>query len=134
MAFRKEDSDASVIRVRALETGSYPEFDVIHTGSGDIITKDLNWVRRREGDVFDLIPYEIPVTKMTVIKTRDGEINIPKPATDRSGTPMRRMNTEEERFSSRWMVRVPSDTPLSKTGGQENLNKAVDLLTKTVGA
>lgn len=89
------------IRVRALSLGYY------------------NHVRRREGDVFTLIPLPNGVKEVAVLD-KDGE-----PKEDRFGRLLTKREvgpvTAEDQFSELWMERVSDDHPEKVTTGAEAL-------------
>lgn len=111
------------VRVREGETGFYPEFDQV----GNVVTTELNWVRRREGDVFDLIEYDVPITEMRKRPTRDGVMLIPVRVM-KDGKPASRRLPVSEQFNGRWMEAVDEGTPLTKTGGQKSIEHRTAML------
>lgn len=95
------------IRVRALKTGYYDD------------------VRRRPGDVFDLHPREGTFTEK-VVDEKTGEVKTEKATSTPLTKEVEKVLSAEDQFSKKWMEKVPADTPLSLTSGNQALRQQHD--------
>src|SRR5262245_30538041 len=84
--------DDTPIKVRALKTGYYEH------------------IRRREGDVFTLIPRDV-----TVYNIQGG-----RPVLDDKGQPVMRHLTPADQFSVLWMELAEADEPETRPRGAQN--------------
>lgn len=78
-----------------------------------------NFARRREGDVFDLIPMYVTETD------KDGNVIREK------GQPKKRLLTAAEQFSDRTMELVEDDEPKKMTTAQQAINKEQDKINES---
>ena len=76
-----------------------------------------DFIRRREGDVFDLIPQYVTVT----------DTNTGQPVMEH-GKPKKRIVTAEEQFSERTMERIGDDAEIIVTTSQQALRQKQDEL------
>lgn len=104
-----EQAPGPVLKVRATQVGYYEH------------------CRRREGDVFYLIPRY--VTKYNVVdEVVDGKktgrtVNAGKPVLDKNSQPVLEVHSAEQQLSKRWMEVVPDDEPELTTGAQAALDR-----------
>lgn len=89
------DEAPKTIKVRATQTGEYL------------------LVRRREGDVFNLVPRDV-----TVYDSTGG-----RPVYDEDGNPVKRHQTAQAQFSPFWMEKVREDMQERTTGAQRALDR-----------
>lgn len=96
------------IRVRAFDKGYY----------GD--------VRRRIGDVFDLVPRTGPFSE--VVLDKDGEPKLEKNTGARITREVEKTLTPEEQFNKKWMEKVEPSTPTRSGSGQEEIDRQHDAI------